>query len=85
MVYNVIGNKILMEEVVMNKTLKKILAVVLAVMMVMTFAAVAFATDGEVAAQEEPRFIFQILFDMLKEFWGMIRYIFYDVFLGVPA
>ena len=69
----------------MNKTLKKIFSLVLALIMMFSFAALVIATDGEAVETEQHRFIFEILFDMLKEWWGMIRYIFYDVFLGVPA
>ena len=72
----------------MNKTLKKVLSLVLALPMMMCFAAVVFAAEAEGEVTPEPeqhRFIFEILIDMVLEWWGMIRYIFYDVFLGVPA
>ena len=31
------------------------------------------------------RTLINIFIDMFKEWWGMIRYIFYDVFLGEEA
>ena len=69
----------------MNKTLKKIFSIVLAVVMMMSFAAVVFAVDGAQDVVKEYNNITEILLDIVMEIWGMIRYIFYDVFLGVPA
>ena len=72
----------------MNKTLKKALSLVLALVLMMSFAAVVFAAEaeGDVAPDhEQHRFIYEILFDILKEWWGLFKYIFHDVFLGIPA
>ncbi len=66
----------------MNKSLKKIISVVLSLVMIMSFAVVSLATDGEVPAEEHGS-MFDVFIGYILAFWEAIRYVFYDVFLGV--
>ena len=70
----------------MNKTLKRIVALVLAVVISLSCLAViglAAVTDedGQTVYDESKRF-WKLWVDGFKSLWDFIRYIFYDVFLG---
>ncbi len=92
----------------MNKTLKKIIALVLTAIMLMSVAVIASAEsyvdpetgitveDVETTAPEaeEDNTVhhggeYDNLFEIIAQFWvevfNFFKYIFYDVFLGVPA
>ncbi len=80
----------------MNKTLKKIVSLLLALMMILSVSAVSFscfAADDAVAVEtvenaeesEEHTFMFEVIFGFWIEIFALFKYIFYDVFLGVPA
>jgi len=78
--------------------MKKIISLILALVMIMSVAVVGFsamaADDENVAVVEvteentteeeveEHRNFYQIIWDMMLEFYGLLKYIFYDVFLG---
>lgn len=81
----------------MNKTLRKLVALVLVLMMTLSVCGAsfsAFAETGEVASTVEPddsefdtehvSFI-ELFYRFLKSIWEFLRYIFYDVVLGKPA
>lgn len=73
----------------MKKNLKKFIALLLSVLMLMSVMAVgAFAEDATDAPAEESgehRTITEILIDIFMEIVGLFKYIFYDVFRGEPA
>lgn len=76
----------------MNKTIKKIISLVLCVLMLMSVAAVgfsAFATDVtepvDGGDHEEHRMFFQIILDFFIEIGNFFKYIFYDLLLGKAA
>lgn len=87
----------------MNKTIKKIMALVLTVIMLMSVAVVASAESyvdpetgitveevettapAEEEAEEGHRMMYQIFIDFWVEVFNFFKYIFYDVFRGVPA
>ena len=77
--------------------MKKIISVILALIMIMSVAAVGFsamAADDEVATievadgeevtetEEEHRNFYQIFLDFCIEIYNFFKYICYDVFLG---
>lgn len=78
--------------------MKKIISLILALVMIMSVAVVGFsamaADDEDVAVVEvteentteevveEHRNFYQIIWDMMLEFYGLLKYVFYDVFLG---
>ena len=78
--------------------MKKIISLILALVMIMSVAVVGFsamaADDENVAVVEvteentteeeveEHRNFYQIIWGMMLEFYGLLKYIFYDVFLG---
>lgn len=69
----------------MNKTFKRIISLVLAVVIALScLAVVGFAVtdqDGQVVYDESKRF-WKWWVEGFKTFWDFIRYIFYDVFRG---
>lgn len=73
----------------MKKNLKKFIALLLSVLMLMSVMAVgASAEDAAVDVQpevEQHRGFIDIFIDFFMEFIGFIKYIFYDVFRGEPA
>ena len=84
----------------MNKTLKKLTALILSLILAISVFAVgftAFAEDGVAAettvaaAEQEPgkhenhATFFQIIVDFWKEVGAFLKYIFYDMWLGIPA
>lgn len=84
----------------MNKTLKKIVALMLSLIMILSVSAVCFsvfAEDGAVventedtaapAESEHPAHttFLQLFVDFFKEVFNFFKYIYYDVFLGKPV
>ncbi|MBR5438554.1 MAG: hypothetical protein IKV21_06515 [Clostridia bacterium] len=73
----------------MKKNFKKVIALLLSVLMLMSVMAVGVsaedAASGEPEGTEEHRGFIQIFIDFFKEFVGFFRYIFYDVFRGEPV
>lgn len=69
----------------MKKTLKKVVSLVLALIMLMSvatvFAAAEDATTEKPAPEEETTF-FSIFIGFFTEFFGLLKYIFQDVWLG---
>lgn len=82
----------------MNKTLKKLTALVLSLVLMMSVFAVGFsvfaedtaattvaAAEQETEKHEDHRTFFQIIVDFWKEIGAFFKYIFYDMWLGIPA
>lgn len=93
-------NKFQIRRNSMNKTLKKLTALILSLILAVSVFAVgftAFAEDGiaadtTVAAAEQETekhgdhaTFFQLFIDFFKEIGSFIKYIFYDMWLGRPA
>lgn len=73
----------------MKKSFKKVVALLLSVLMLMSVMAVGVsAEDGIEApaeAEEEHRTITEIIIEIWMEIFGFFKYIFYDVFRGEYA
>ena len=74
----------------MKKNFKKIIALLLSVLMLMSVMAVGVsaeenAAEGTEPAEEEYRGFIQIMVDMFMEFIDFIVFIFYGVFRGETA
>ena len=83
----------------MNKTLKKLTALVLSLVLMMSVFAVGFsvfaeetaaattvaAAEQETEKHEDHRTFFQLIVDFWKEVGAFFKYIFYDMWLGIPA
>lgn len=82
----------------MNKTLKKLIALMLVLVMALPVFATAFSVFAEDAAvttvaavdedEEEEHAdttFFEMFIDFFKSIWEYLKYIFYEVFLGRPA
>lgn len=82
----------------MNKTLKKLIALMLVLVMALPVFSAAFAVFAEeapaattaVADDEEEKehadtTFFEMFIDFFKSIWSFIKYVFYEVFLGKPA
>lgn len=68
----------------MNKTLKKIVALVLSIMMILSLASVAFAVDEDEVHEDHPTF-FSMTITFIREVYEFFRYIFYGVWIGEPG
>lgn len=68
----------------MNKTLKKIIAVLLSVIMILSVTSVSFAAEEE-AEHEEHATMFSIASTFFWEIVEFFRYIFYGVWMGEPG
>jgi len=74
----------------MKKNLKKFVALLLSVLMLMSFMAVGASAEDVTEAPEAEgehthRNFYEVIIDFFVEFYGLLKYIFYDVFRGVPA
>lgn len=80
----------------MNKTLRKLVALVLVVMMTLSvcgasFSAFAEAGETTTVAADDSEFdtehvsFIELFYRFVKSIWEFLRYIFYDVVLGKPA
>lgn len=73
----------------MNKTFKKVVSIFLVLMMLFTIPLTsAVAADEAVDAGEENHqhtFMFDVISEFFQTIFGFFKYIFYDVWLGVPA
>lgn len=83
----------------MNKTLKKFTALILSLILAVSVFAVGFTAfaEGEVAdttvaaaeqeteKHEDHTTFFQLFINFFKEIGSFIKYIFYDMWLGIPA
>lgn len=82
----------------MNKTLKKLIALMLVLVMSLPVFATAFAVFAEegavvattVAAEEEEEehadtTFFEMIVNFFESIWSYLKYVFYEVFLGKPA
>lgn len=83
----------------MNKTFKKLIALMLVLLMSLPLFTAAFAVFAEetpavttaAAADDEEEdehvktTFFEMFIDFFKSIWEYLKYIFYDVFLGKPA
>lgn len=81
----------------MNKTLKKLIALMLVLVMALPAFSAAFSVFAEeapaattvVADDEEDEHVkttfFEMFIDFFKSIWEYLKYIFYEVFLGKPA
>lgn len=70
----------------MKKTFKKIISLVLVLVMLMSVGAVfasAEAATEEPAPENHGSFI-SIFMGFIMEFYGLLKYIFHDVWLGKP-
>lgn len=67
----------------MNKTLKKIIAIVLSVMMILSVTSVSLAAE-EVPHEDHPT-MFSLISTFFWEVVEFFRYIFYGVWLGEPG
>lgn len=83
----------------MNKTLKKFTAMILSLILLMSVFAVGFsvfaedpaaattvtATEQEGEKHDEHVTFFQLMINFIKEIGSFFKYIFYDMWLGIPA
>lgn len=83
----------------MNKTFKKLIALMLVLLMSLPLFTAAFAAFAEEAPavttaaaaddEEEDEHVkttfFEMFIDFFKSIWEYLKYVFYDVFLGKPA
>lgn len=79
----------------MNKTLRKIIAFVLVLALSASVFAVSFsvfATEGTTASVDdsgdedhEPMAFTRMFVDFVKSIYQFFKYIFYEIFLGIPA
>ncbi len=74
----------------MKKNFKKVIALLLSVLMLMSFMAVGASAEDvtdapETEGAESHRGFIDIFIDFVMEIYGLFKYIFYDVFRGVPA
>lgn len=83
----------------MNKTLKKLVALMLVLVMALPVFTAAFAvfaeeapaaTTAAAADDEEEKehantTFFEMFIDFFKSIWEFLKYVFYEVFLGKPA
>lgn len=83
----------------MNKTFKKLIALMLVLLMSLPLFTAAFAVFAEEAPavttaadaddEEEDEHVkttfFEMFIDFFKSIWEYLKYVFYDVFLGKPA
>ncbi len=71
----------------MKKTFKKVISLVLVLVMLMSVgvvgASAADSTTEEPAPENHGSFI-SIFFGFIMEFYGLLKYIFHDVWLGKP-
>ena len=68
----------------MNKTLKKVIAILLSVMMILSVTSVSLAAEEEVPHEDHPT-MFSLMSSFFWEFVEFIRYIFYGVWMGEPG
>ena len=70
----------------MNKTFKRILSLVLAVVLALScLAVIGLAVEGEEETEkvyDESKRFWKLWVEGFKSLWDMIRYVFYDVLLG---
>ncbi len=74
----------------MKKNFKKFVALLLSVLMLMSFMAVGASAEDVTEAPETEgehthRGFIEIFIDFVMEIYGLFKYIFYDVFRGLPA
>lgn len=82
----------------MNKTLKRMIAMILALIMMVSVAAVGFAvsaegeeqvttqvTDTDEVVEEEHRMFYEVIADFFKEIFEFFKFMFYGIFLGEQA
>lgn len=83
----------------MNKTIKKFTALVLSLILLMSVFAVGFsvfaedpvadttvaAAEQETEKHEDHKTFFQLTIEFIKEIGSFFKYIFYDMWLGIPA
>lgn len=74
----------------MKKNFKKFIALFLSVLMLMSFMAVGASAEDVTEAPEAEgeathRSFVEIFIDFVMEVYNFFKYIFYDVFQGVPA
>lgn len=72
----------------MKKSIRKIIALALSIIMIMSVAAVGFSAFAEEPTTEHAEghlktSFFQLFIDFVKEVFSFLKYIFYDVFRGV--
>lgn len=70
----------------MNKTLKKVIAILLSVMMILSVTSVSFAAEEstEIDHGSTPT-MFSMIISFFQEFISLIRYVFYGVWIGEPG
>ena len=71
----------------MKKTLKKVISLVLVLVMLMSVVAVCAAAEGttaEMPAPVENSTFFSIFLEFFTEFYGLLKYLFHDLWLGKP-
>lgn len=68
----------------MNKTLKKIIAVVLSLMMILSLASVCFAAEEDDVHEDHPTML-SLTIAFFREIISFLRYIFYGVWVGEPG
>ncbi len=74
----------------MKKNFKKFIALLLSMLMLMSFMAVGASAEDvtealETEGEEVHRGFIDIFIDFVMEIYGLFKYIFYDVFRGEPA
>lgn len=68
----------------MNKTLKKVIAIILSVMMILSVSSVSFAAEEEVPHEDHPT-MFSLISTFFWEVIEFFRYIFFGVWVGEPG